>query len=103
MLVFLVACINVLPGANERKAAMVGRRILISRAATATFFSFAPLRAQRANSYDAGTPRSELLMAIARDSGVESAIETIVPFDPSGGKGAISPALEGRWRYPCPP
>jgi hypothetical protein len=38
------------------------------------------------------------LAAIARDSGVEAAIEALVPLDPSGGKGATSPALEGRWR-----
>lgn len=52
----------------------------------------------QAGTADASTARAQLLDAIARGADVEAAIEALIPFDPSAGRGARSTALDGRWR-----
>ena len=97
LLVFLPALLHIIPANSGRRSGEpLSRRTAVTRVAAAVCVPLTPMQKCNAEAFD--DARSSLLAAIARDSGVEAAIEALVPLDPSGGKGATSPALEGRWR-----
>lgn len=59
-----------------------------------------PARAAEAGAAGDGAEaaRATLLSAVAKGGDVEGAIERLLPYDPSKGRAAVSPGLDGEWR-----
>eukprot|EP00966_Prymnesium_polylepis_P288841 6671730-Prymnesium_polylepis.1 len=92
LLLMSAPCAALRPSAGAR----LSRRAALASAA-ALGAAGASLRIA-ATAAGGGDERSALLAAIARDVGVEEAIEALVPLDPSSGRAATVGALEGRWK-----